>query len=128
MRIFTLFSNRKYLTVDSQQIPITVALPGWINQLFVRGSRPEFSKLCKIRTKLLDYRNLIVFYPLLARLLARKIHSYKPELQVISSFAAVKNVVPHGKLSNDFPTTVLYLHSPMQYIHENYQEYVRKLS
>ncbi|MBP7848507.1 hypothetical protein KA013_04860 [Patescibacteria group bacterium] len=60
--------------------------------------------------------------------MARKIRRYQPELQVISSFAAVKNVVPHGKLSNDFPTTVLYLHSPMQYIHENYQEYVRKLS
>ncbi len=143
MRIFTLFSNRKSLPVDGYEIPLTVALPRRINQLFVRWSRPETTKLCKIRRKFLDYRNLIVIYPLLTRLLAVKIRGFNADLIVISSFAAVKNIVSPYRLSEHLsqndkstsenwesktPKTILYIHSPMQYIHENYQEYLSKLS
>lgn len=162
--IFTLFSNKKYLTIDEKQIPIIIAMPRWINNIFVRWSwlkdreytyllidekapkdgskfqlflfdlktlfRFLFTKLLalgsKILSYLLDYRNLIVFYPLLTKLLANKILATQPKTVTISSFAAVKNIIPPGKIW-DIPTT-LYLHSPMQYIRENYEEYCKKLS
>lgn len=128
--IFTLFSPRQTLTIDGQKIPVIVALPRWLNAVFVRGSQPAFTRLQKLRAKLFDYRNLIIFAPTLVWLLRRKIRAYAPQLLVISSFAAVKNIVlPNQKTKNTFsPQTILYLHSPMQYIHENYDEYLKKLA
>lgn len=51
--------------------------------------------------------------------------SYHPDQVIISSFAAAKNVVPPTWWSL---STTLYAHSPMQYIRENYEEYIGKLS
>lgn len=83
-------------------------------------------KLVKITQKLLDYRNLIICYPSLTKLLRHKIQKQQTSDIIISSFAAVKNVVPVGKVVK--ANVTLYLHSPMQYIRENYDEYVHKLA
>ena len=119
--VFVLYSTRRSFQIDERQIPIVTALPHWINQLFARwaSSRWFFHRL-------FDYRNLMPFYPVLCRLLRQKILRHHPEQVIISSFAAVKNIVPTKK---SFPhPTILYLHSPMQYIRENYDEYLKKLS
>ena len=170
IKIYTLFSDRTSITIDDHEIPVIVALPRWINNIFVRWSRPhtvptlneekviddtEISNespyihkakiilnivnqifmtlimrlgkwLLHIGRKIFDYRNLIIFTPLLTRLLRRKIHRSAPHEIIISSFAAVKNVVPVWKVVK--PTVTLYLHSPMQYIRENYDEYIDKLA
>jgi hypothetical protein len=76
--------------------------------------------------KIFDYRNLIIFSPTLCKRLWRKIPVQSTETLTISSFAAVKNCIPPGKIFN-FPVT-LYLHSPMQYIWENYDEYIHKMA
>lgn len=60
-------------------------------------------------------------FPLLTYTLSRKIKKYQPNNIVISSFAAVKNIHTYGK------NTMLYLHSPMQYIRENYYDNLQKL-
>lgn len=65
-------------------------------------------------------------YPLLCRILRKKIQQVAPDLLVISSFAATKNVVPDSNDRN--MQTILYLHSPMQYIRENYEEYMHKIT
>jgi hypothetical protein len=67
-----------------------------------------------------------VIAPLLTRILRKKIQQDTPDTLTISSFAAVKNIIPVGKKIN-IPIT-LYLHSPMQYIRENYDEYIKKMS
>jgi hypothetical protein len=51
--------------------------------------------------------------------------SQDPDCVVISSFAISKNIVP--TTGREMPTT-LYLHSPMQYIHTHYDEYVHKIN
>ena len=86
-------------------------------------------------SKIFDYRNLIVFYPLLTALLRNKIRDYDVQTVTISSFAAVKNIVLPGTVNSlassnsSGPSSVtLYLHSPMQYIRENYDEYCKKMS
>lgn len=122
-RIFTLFSDRTIIQVGERKYKVTVALPRWLNNIYVYFSRKKLPVLSKI----FDYRNLMVVFPLLVTLLRRKIHRWKAERLYISSFAAVKNIVRPGKMISRVPT-VLYLHSPMQYIWENYEEYCRKLS
>jgi glycosyltransferase involved in cell wall biosynthesis len=134
-KIFVMYSNKTHFEVDGKQYSIVTALPNWINKLFVQDSR------------LFDYRNLMPFYPLLCWILRRKIYkeiwnkrSESGSYQlVISSFAAIKNIIPApspseavgrglgwGKKSQI--SCLLYLHSPMQYIRENYSEYTRKLT
>jgi len=39
IQIFTLFSDKTYLTVDERKIPIIVAMPRWINGIFVYFSQ-----------------------------------------------------------------------------------------
>ncbi len=117
-KIFTLFSDRKSINSNNTEIEIITALPQKLNQLFVNGS--------KNKSKIRDYRNLIVFYPLLTRLLRRKITSRKPDQTYISSFAAVKNIQQWS--SQDLGETILYLHSPNQYIRENKTEYMKKFN
>lgn len=105
------------------------------------GTKPFFWKT------LLDYRNLMFWFPVLCGVLRRKIVRYGAEEVVISSFAAAKNIkrpVSSGiqsynasidKSSIAYPKrpvssrrkTHLYLHSPMQYIWENYIENYSKL-
>lgn len=59
------------------------------------------------------------FFPLLIKILSYKIHKYSPEKVIISSFAISKNIDYHWYKK-------LYLHSPMQYVWDHYDEYVNK--
>lgn len=113
--IFTLFSDKRELHIGGRAYAIHTSLPERINKIFV------FFSLHKVvfLSWLFDYRNLFVFYPFLCRFLSRKINAYTPDLVVVSSFAAVKNVVTDA-------AQILYLHSPNQYIRENYDEYIAK--
>ena len=117
-------------------------MPHWLNNWFVwcNNTKPFF-----FRT-LFDYRNLMFWFPLLCSALRKKIMRYGSDEIVISSFAAVKNVIsikrpvsleiksPATSIdktkNNDIrrPVSHLYLHSPMQYIRENYEENYNKLS
>lgn len=116
-RIFTLFSPH-----DSfHGLPISTALPKWVNSFFHRTQKNKIPVL----SGLFDYRNLMPFYPLLCRLLQMKIQHFHPDRAIISSFAAAKNIVPSSW--RHIPTS-LYLHSPNQYIRENYDEYCNKLT
>lgn len=126
IRLFTLISDFKELKIpipgkaDSYySIKIIETLPKWINQRFLFFSK----KKIPILSSIFDYRNLIVCYPLLMKLLSLKIKKWKPDKIWISSFAIAKNI----NLPNGIPTT-LYLHSPMQYIRTHYEEYVNKFS
>jgi glycosyltransferase involved in cell wall biosynthesis len=120
-RLFVLFSSHDYFIVWGHRVPIVTALPRRLNKFFVRWSRSSFAPV----RWLFDYRNLMFFYPVLCWNLSRKIRKYHPKQVVISSFAAVKNVIP---ISGWQIPTILYLHSPMQYIRENYDEYMQKLT
>jgi glycosyltransferase involved in cell wall biosynthesis len=62
------------------------------------------------------------FYPILMKLLSRKIKKIKPDYIIISSFAIAKNITPISGVP-----MMLYLHSPMQYIWTHYDEYKEKL-
>ena len=64
-------------------------------------------------------------FPLLTTLLRRKVKNYDADAIIISSFAAVKNISPIQTSAGHAAT--LYLHSPMQYIRENYEENLHKL-
>lgn len=115
-KVFVLFSP-----FDTYEwLPIITALPTRLNDYLARAqsSKNNFTR------RLLDYRNLMPFYPMLTWLLRRKVRQHKAQWLVVSSFAAVKNIVSPGIASE----TILYLHSPMQYIWENYDEYCMKLS
>lgn len=123
-RLFILFSPFRTFTVGDQSVTITTALPYYINSIFVFCNTRRIPWL----SRLLDYRNLMPFYPLLITLLRNKIRRYRPDHLVISSFAAAKNIVPPTKQPKLAPTVTLYLHSPMQYIRDNYDEYIQKLT
>lgn len=130
-KIYTLFSDRDEIDIDGYTYEIITALPWWLNKLFVRWSTspdPDTEVVWEsLLKKLFDYRNLIVFYPQLCRLLRRKIMSSHPSKIIISSFAAAKNVIPYGAVRSQ-TETVLYLHSPNQVIRENHDEYRKKFS
>lgn len=64
----------------------------------------------------------MVFYPILMKLLSRKIKKRKPDEIQISSFAIAKNITPIPGVPMH-----LYLHSPMQYVWSHYEEYDKKL-
>ena len=70
------------------------------------------------------------FYIPLMKVLSRKIKKYNPQKVVISSFAIAKNLnfckIDYNWKFN--PQTMLYLHSPMQYIWSHYQEYTQKIT
>ncbi len=120
-QIFTLVSDTKYLEIWNIKIKIKTALPWWINKIFLYFTNHKVAILSQI----FDYRNLIFFYPLLTKILSRKIKKYKPDHITISSFAIAKNIWLSTK---DYrPTTKLYLHSPMQYIWSHYDEYSKKI-
>lgn len=115
-RLYVLFSP--FSTFDECQV--VTALPHKLNTLIAQS---QTSKR-KIIRRLFDYRNLMPLYPILVWLLRQKIKKYSPDHLVVSSFAAVKNV----QRWNIAAKSTLYLHSPMQYIRENYSEYCQKLS
>jgi len=122
-KIYTLFAGQDEIEIDGYTYEIVTALPRWLNSIFVWWSERKKWFVSKI----LDYRNLIVFYPQLCRLLRNKISKEHPDHIVISSFAAAKNIIPYGA-SHRHEHVALYLHSPNQYIRENHDEYVKKFS
>lgn len=120
-KIFCLLSTQHTLTIHHQKYKVVTAFPIWLTRflVWVHALRIPFLNV------LSDYRNTIVILPFLVMLLRLKILRYAPDRVVISSFAGVKNIVPTD--ATRFPPTMLYLHSPMQYIRENYNEYIEKL-
>ncbi len=132
-------------TATTVHVPIITALPKRINSIFLFFSNHQVPVL----SKLFDYRNLMFWFPALCYILRRKIQYYNPDAITIDSFAAVKNIIPPFSItkpankkymkSKDWwanhikgtytkqPHTTLYLHSPMQYIRENYSENISKL-
>ncbi len=124
IQLFTLISDFESLKIPIPggngkyyEVKIIETLPKWINQIFLFFSKRKVPLLSGI----FDYRNLIVFYPLLMKLLSFKVKKQKPDQIFISSFAIAKNITP----LQGIPTT-LYLHSPMQYIRSHYEEYLAK--
>lgn len=118
-KIFCLVSDQRILSIDGNDIQIITALPTWLNNFFVRNTKKNIPLLKKI----FDYRNLIVFYPQLMKILSRKLRRFAYDKVSISSFAVAKNI--------DFDTSkphTLYLHSPMQYIRTHKDEYEQKIS
>lgn len=101
------------------KVRVIEALPSWINQIFLFFKRHKLKYL----SALFDYRNLIVVYPWLMRILSRKIKKRKPDQIQISSFAIAKNIDPLPGIP-----MYLYLHSPMQYIWSHYEEYRNKFT
>lgn len=121
-KIFTLFSNSKTRDVNGVSITVVGALPFRIQSVFLFFQTYRVPLL----SRLFDYRNLILFYPWLIARLRRKIQKHNPDQVIISSFAVAKNIVPTiGKWQI---VTILYLHSPMQYIHTHRDEYRQKIT
>ena len=125
IQIFTLISNFKEIEVPIPwqegaiyKVKVVETLPKWINTFFKYCSK----KRIRILSSIFDYRNLMVFYPELMKLLSRKIKKRGPDEIQISSFAIAKNVTPIAGVPMH-----LYLHSPMQYIWSHYEEYNKKL-
>ncbi len=147
-KIFVLFSIHKKLIVNSEQwiekkittsfatprndkieLDIITALPIRLNNIFIYFN----TRKIPILSALFDYRNLMFWFPVLCRMLRKKIERYNADEILISSFAAAKNIIKDT--SSLFPSpyslspkVTLYLHSPMQYIRENYEENVKKFS
>lgn len=142
-KIFVLFSTRTQFQISNHELQdnnnslsIVNALPTRLNNIFV------YFNTCNtpILSKVFDYRNLMFWFPILTHILRKKIERYEADEVIISSFAAVKNVVSTTKKNSDtgdsslrsewlrLSKVTLYLHSPMQYIRENYEENVKKLS
>ena len=123
--LFTLISNFEEIEVpipwkewEYYKVKVVQTLPNWINRIFLSCTKRKI----KILSSIFDYRNLMVFYPELMKILSRKIRGWNPDEIQISSFAIAKNVIPI-----DGVPTHLYLHSPMQYIWSHYEEYNNKL-
>lgn len=116
--IFTLYTNQKSVNINEKNIKIIPAVPIRIIKML---QRLQSTQLPIIKT-IADYRNFMIIYPILTWILSKKIKNYNPAKIIMSSFAAVKNCETKW-----IPTT-LYLHSPMQYIWENYWEYTQKFS
>jgi glycosyltransferase involved in cell wall biosynthesis len=105
--------------INNHSYKIITALPIRLNKLFIYFSYHRVPILSSI----LDYRNLIVFSPILNYILSRKISNYQPDKVIISSFAMSKNI----QTPKNIPS-ILYMHSPMQYIRSHHDEYLSKLS
>ena len=116
-KIFCIYSSHKFFELDWKKIQIVSSLNSLQNKAFEN----KFLKKLPGWKFFLDYRNLMFFFPRLIDSLSQKIKSYKPEKIIISSAAAVKNI------ETFWIPSCLYLHSPMQYIWENYEENLAKL-
>jgi hypothetical protein len=71
-KVFTLFADRTQLQSNKNKITIVTALPHRINQVFLWCSTHNIPLI----SWLLDYRNLMFFYPILMRCLSKKIRKY----------------------------------------------------
>lgn len=126
IKIFTMIADKdlKFLMIQIpwtekyRKIQVVESLPKWLSRLFLCCTK----KHIPILSSIFDYRNLIVFYPEVMRILSRKIKRFWPERMVISSYAIAKNV----KIPDTCKHTKLYLHSPMQYIRSHREEYIWK--
>ena len=117
IKIFTLVSDKPYLTVNNKTIQVSTVIPKIINNFLLWITQ----KNIPIISMLFDYRNLIVLTPLRAWIMSKQIQKYSPDHIYISSFARAKNINTY------WTKTTLYLHSPMQYIRTHYDEYTQKL-
>jgi glycosyltransferase involved in cell wall biosynthesis len=125
LRVFTIYSELQSFVVWWKKIAISTALPRWLNDFFVWNAQ----KKIPILAQLFDYRNLMLVYPLLMKIISWKIEYYRPKKILISSFAIAKNIEQCKKnTSYTRPEIELYLHSPMQYIWSHVQEYRQKLT
>ncbi len=120
-RLFVLYSNHDFYVIDGKKIQIVTSLPWRLNHFFARWIQSRW----KLIRWISDYRNLLFFLPQLTWLLQQKIKKQNPDQLVVSSFAGVKNIVPTWGW---VIPTIAYIHSPMQYIWENYDEYTKKLT
>lgn len=124
-KVFTIFSDRKFLEVDNKKFEIFTALPNKINQIFLKYSKQK----TKILSNIFDYRNLMFFYIPLMKILSKKINKTSPSKIIISSFAVAKNLeIAKEKHKKTNTKTTLYLHSPMQYIRANHKDYQQKIT
>jgi hypothetical protein len=71
-KVFTLFADRTQLQSNKHKIDIITALPHRINQLFLWCSTHKIPLI----SWLLDYRNLMFFYPILLCMLSKKIKKF----------------------------------------------------
>ena len=125
-KIFTLISKERYLTINNQEHKVETALPRRINDWFIYNSTQIDKKknwFTKIVARVFNYRNLIVFYPILMKQLERKIKKYNPEKAIISSANISKNI----KFS-ERTYTKLYLHSPLMYIHPEFSSSIKNFN
>ena len=126
IKIFTMIADKdlKYLMIQIpwtekyRKIQVVESLPKWLSSIFLFCTK----KHIPILSSIFDYRNLIVFYPEIMKILSRKIKKFWPEKMIISSYAIAKNV----KIPQTCKYTKLYLHSPMQYIWSHREEYIWK--
>lgn len=114
--IFCWFSNLKYLDIWWKRIPIISTIPYWLFGLFTWSDRFKIP----IISWLLDYRNLMFFFPIITFFLSKKISKYQFDEINVDSFAFVKNI----SISQPYH---LYLHQPMQYIWSLYDHNLSKL-
>lgn len=101
--IFCIFSDKKYLEINWENIKINSIISN------------------KFILEKIDYRNLLPILPILTKNLSKKINNFWPDKSIISSFACVKNIDVKWE-------KILYMHSPMQYIRDMYEEYKNKLN
>lgn len=120
-KVFTLICEDNILDVWDRKLEVIQSLPNRISKIFIYCKNHKVPFLSQV----FDYRNLIFFYPILMKILSRKIKKFWPEKVVISSFAVAKNI----SLSTfHFPlSTKLYLHSPIQYVRSHHDEYSQKI-
>lgn len=95
-----------------------------MSDIFITCSRRRIP----IFSALFDYRNLIVFYPWIMRVISWKLKKFRPKRVVISSFAIGKNISIPLLKEEKRAETKLYLHSPMQYIWSHREEYFAKFT
>jgi len=88
-KIFVLFSTNEKLEMRNKKLEIITALPRRLNNFFIYFN----TRTVPVLSKIFDYRNLMFWFPLLCRLLRKKIEKYRADEIVISSFAAVKNII-----------------------------------
>jgi glycosyltransferase involved in cell wall biosynthesis len=110
-------------TDQFRTIPVIEALPKRVSNIFTSCSKKQIP----IFSALFDYRNLIVFYPWIMKVLSRKVTTFQPDRVVISSFAIAKNMTL-CHCEKQPVHTKLYLHSPMQYIWSHREEYEAKFT
>lgn len=122
--IFTLISRYETITIKDVTIPIRSALPQRLSRCFTYYQENWTYKQRERRlAKLIDYRNLIVLYPVLVRRLSRYIRMYDPQNIRISSANISKNIKtgPNTKKR-------LYLHSPLMYIQPFFRTSMKALT